>query len=246
MTVSEIATMTPPPSSERPPLAPAGKRALFDHYWETRNLPSADLRTRLRTAIVEKFLQGISGSLLDVGCGRGAVAAHFAELGFNVTAVDISPLAVRWTELQHPTIKAALLDLETEPLHGTFETILCLEMLQQVRDPVAVLTKLRDALAPGGSLIISLPNEFHLARRLSILAGRIDFGGIEDTHIKLYTPAEHRRLFAQCGLMVTRACSQSIVPARWVFGLPHRLGNCLAGCWPSLFALSSLYRLTTE
>ena len=241
-----LATRSPSAPTEQPMLAPPDKRTLFDRYWETRHLPSADLRSRLRTAVVERFLKGVKGSLLDVGCGRGAVAAHFAELGFNVTAVDISPLAVRWTELQHPTIKAALLDLETEPLQGMFETILCLEMLQQVRDPVAVLTKLRDALTPGGSLIVSLPNEFHVARRLSILAGRIDFGGIEDTHIKLYTPAEHWRLFAKCGLLVTEACSQSIVPARWVFGWPHRLGNCLAGRWPSLFALSTVYRLTTK
>jgi 2-polyprenyl-3-methyl-5-hydroxy-6-metoxy-1,4-benzoquinol methylase len=243
MTVTEVASGNRPPSVGPPPLAHPDKRAVFDHYWETRELSSADLRTRLRIAIVEKFLERTGGTLLDVGCGRGAAAANFAELGFNVAAVDISPLAVRWTELQHPTIKAAVLDLETEPLKGTYDTILCLEMLQQVRDPVAVLSRLRDALAPGGALIVSLPNEFHLVRRLAILAGRVNFGGIEDTHIKLYTPAEHRRLFDSCGLKVERAGSQSIVPPRWLHGWPHRVGNTLAGVWPNLFALSIVYRL---
>jgi len=246
VTVTEVASGNRPPSVGPPPLAPPNKRTVFDHYWETRELASADLRTRLRIAIVERFLEGTGGTLLDVGCGRGVAAAHFAELGFNVTAVDISPFAVRWTERQHPTIKAAVLDLETEPLKGTYNTIFCLEMLQQVRDPVAVLSKLRDTLAPGGALIVSLPNEFHLARRLAILAGRVDFGGIDDTHIKLYTPAEHRRLFSACGLHVHRACSQSIVPARWVRGWPHRVGNHLANHWPSLFALCTVYRLTPE
>jgi 2-polyprenyl-3-methyl-5-hydroxy-6-metoxy-1,4-benzoquinol methylase len=243
MPVADIARGHEPASPAQRTLAPSDKRAVFDHYWETRELSSADLRTRLRIAIVERFLEGTGGTLLDVGCGRGAAAAHFAELGFSVTAVDISPLAVRWTEAQHPTIKATVLDLETEPLRRTYDTILCLEMLQQVRDPVAVLSKLRDALAPGGALIVSLPNEFHLARRLTILAGRVNFGGIDDTHIKLYTPVEHRRLFDSCGLKIERAGSQSIVPPRWAHGWPHRVGNTLATDWPNLFALSIVYRL---
>jgi len=226
----------------RPALAP-DKRAVFDHYWETRDLSSVDRRTRLRIAIVEALLNGRKGRLLDVGCGRGTVAAHFAELGHQVTAIDISPLAIRWTERQNPHIKAAVLDLESEPLTGEFETILCLEVLQQVRNPVDVLAKLRDALVPGGALIVSLPNEFHLARRLAILLGRVDFGGVDDTHIKLYTPAEHRRLFAACGLRIKKSQSQSIIPPRWGDGSLHRALNPVADRFPALLALSTVYLL---
>jgi 2-polyprenyl-3-methyl-5-hydroxy-6-metoxy-1,4-benzoquinol methylase len=229
-----------------PPLAGPDKRAAFDHYWETRDLRSVDLRTRLRIAIVEGMLKGRTGRLLDVGCGRGTVAAHFAELGHNVTAVDISPLAIQWTERQHPLIKAAVLDLECEPLSGSFETILCLEVLQQVRDPKSVLAKLRDALAPHGSLVVSLPNEFHLARRLSILLGRVTFGGIDDTHLKLFTPAEHRKLFAGCGLSIEASESQSIIPPRWRDGTLHHALNPAANRLPALLALSTVYLLRSN
>lgn len=231
------------PESVPPPLAGPDKRAAFDHYWETRDLRTVDSRTRLRIAIVEAMLNGRTGRLLDVGCGRGSVSAHFAELGHNVTAVDISPLAIQWTERQHPLIKAAVLDLECEPLEGSFDTILCLEVLQQVREPVTVLAKLRDALAPDGSLVVSLPNEFHLARRLSILLGRVNFGGIDDTHLKLYTPAEHRRLFDAAGLEVERAESQSIIPPRWRDGVLHYAVNPIANRFPGLLALSTVYLL---
>lgn len=219
------------------------KRVEFDHYWETRDLRSVDLRTRRRIAIVESMLGTNRGTLLDVGCGRGTVAAHFAENGHNVTAIDISPLAVRWTERQHPVIKACVLDIENEPLNGPFDVILCLEVLQQVRHPVDVVMKMRDALAPNGGLIVSLPNEFHLARRLSILAGRANFGGIDDTHIKLYSPREHRRLFERCGLTIEMTGAQSIVPPRWLNGKLHDWTAALAQSWPSLFALSCVYRL---
>lgn len=227
-----------------PPPDPGDKRDEFDHYWETRNLRSVDLRTRRRIAIVESMLGRTPGALLDVGCGRGSVAAHFAENGYHVTAVDISPLAIRWTKRQHPVVNACVLDVESEPLPGQFDVILGLEVLQQVRHPVDVLTKMREALLPNGCVIVSLPNEFHLVRRLSILAGRINVGGIDETHIKLYTPREHRRLFERCGLTIDMVGTQSIVPPRFLNGRLHDLTAPLAQTWPSLFALSCVYRLT--
>jgi len=220
------------------------KRRQFDHYWETRNLTTTDQRTRLRLALVQSMLSHRDGLVLDVGCGRGAVAAHFAERGFDVTAVDVSPAAIEWTKRQHPAIETAVVDLETEDVAGSYDVIVCLEVLQQVRHPVDVLQRLAGALNPGGEMIVSLPSEFHLARRLAILCGRIDFGGIEDTHIKLYTPDEHRRLFAACGLVVKQSGAQSIIPPRWWRGRLHRWANRLAGRWPGLFALSVVYRLT--
>ena len=242
-------SMRPPSAHTEPP--PDTKCTAFDHYWETRDLVSLDLRTRLRVGIVERMLQAQSGdtpvagkTMLDVGCGRGSVSAHFAELGYHVTAFDISPIAVGWTEKQHPTVRAMVLDLETEPIIGSYDVILCLEVLQQVREPVAVLTKLREALTPDGTLVVSLPNEFHLARRLSILTGRISFGGIEDTHIKLFTPREHHRLFEACGLAIDREMSQSIIPPRWSGGRWHHKTRGIASRWPGLLALSTVYALS--
>ena len=220
------------------------KRREFDRYWETRNLTSTDARTRLRLALVESMLVHRRGSLLDVGCGRGVVAGYFAERDYTVTAIDISPLAIAWTHRQHPAIRTAVVDLECEPVFGTYDVILCLEVLQQVRDPASVLRRLTNALTPDGEMVVSLPNEFHLARRLAIRCGRIDFGGIDDTHIKLYTPSEHHRLFAACGLTVTGARAQSIVPPRWWRARLHQWTNPLAERLPGLFALSAVYRLT--
>lgn len=238
--IRETPEQSPRPEPKSPP---ADKPAVFDHYWETRDLCTLDRRTRLRIAIVESMLGGRSGDLLDVGCGRGMVSAHFAELGWKVTALDISPMAVEWTRRQDSRVRAEVLDLESEPIPGTHDAVLCLEVLQQVRDPAAVLRRLRDALAPGAVLIVSLPNEFHLARRLSILAGRVNFGGIDDTHIKLYTPAEHRRLFTRCGLEIDAVRVQSIIPPSWLNCRPHELCNWLAARWPSLWSLSVIYRL---
>lgn len=224
------------------PVALNDRQRYFDHYWETRQLTTVDCRTRLRIGLIDRMLDMRAGTLLDVGCGRGSAAAYFAESGFDVTAIDLSPLAVEWTRRQNHRIKTAVVDLETDPIAGQFDVVLCLEVLQQVREPVIALQKLARALTPNGELYLSLPNEFHLARRFQILRGKVDFGGIEDSHVKLYTVAEHRRLIAACGLDTVALRVQSVIPPRWWGGRLHTWCNRLAAVWPELFALSIVYK----
>jgi 2-polyprenyl-3-methyl-5-hydroxy-6-metoxy-1,4-benzoquinol methylase len=239
---SAVASREGQPASTGQTDLAADRRQYFDRYWETRQLKTVDHRTRLRIGIVDRMLTHRAGSLLDVGCGRGCVASYFAERGFDVSAIDLSPMAVEWTKRQHHKIRAAVVDLEFEPIHGRIDVVLCLEMLQQVRDPIKALSKLAAALADGGEIIVSLPNEFHLVRRLDILRGRVNFGGVEDSHIKLFTVAEQRRLLEMCGLTVTKMQTQSIVPPRWGNCRWHNLMNRLSNRFPSLFALSVVYR----
>lgn len=224
------------------PMPANDRQRYFDHYWETRQLTTVDCRTRLRIGLIHGMLEHRRGTLIDVGCGRGSTAAYFADSGFDVTAIDLSPLAVEWTRRQHHKILAAVVDLETEDVPGKFDVVLCLEVLQQVREPVKSLQKLVRSMSDGGELYLSLPNEFHLARRINILRGRVDFGGIEDSHIKLYSVVEHLRLIAACRLEVVESRVQSVIPPRWFGGRPHAWCNRLASVFPGLFALSVIYK----
>lgn len=224
------------------PVPANDRQRYFDHYWETRQLTSVDRRTRLRISLIDHMLEHRSGPMLDVGCGRGCTASYFAESGYDVTAIDLSPLAVEWTRRQHHAIHASVVDLECDPVPGRFDVILCLEVLQQVREPIIALQKLVGALNDGGELYLSLPNEFHLARRLDILRGKIDFGGIEDSHIKLYSVTEHHRLIAACGLLIEDVRVQSVIPPRWWGGHLHTVGNRMAKRVPGLLALSVIYK----
>lgn len=242
-----IASNAVTPEPKRPrlvthPVAANDRQRYFDHYWETRQLTTVDRRTRLRIGLIDRMLSHRGGTMLDVGCGRGTAAAYFAESGFDVTAIDLSPLAVEWTRRQHHKIRAHVVDLETDAVGGKYDVVLCLEVLQQVREPGKVLAKLVETLTPEGELFLSLPNEYHLLRRLNILRGKVDFGGIDDSHIKLYTVEEHQRLIALCGLVVADARVQSVIPPRWLGGRLHAWCNHLAFMLPGLFALSVIYK----
>jgi len=60
--------------------------------WDT-GAPSAELIRVLDEGLIRP------GMALDVGCGTGADAVYMAQKGFEVTAVDISPLAIERAHL---------------------------------------------------------------------------------------------------------------------------------------------------
>lgn len=214
------------------------KKAHFDRYWEERDLPKTDQRTIQRAKLAYSLTSHRNGKVLDVGCGRGGVSVFFKEQGFQVSAVDVSPQAVNLAKKLG--ISAALLDLEQEDLEGKYDLILCLEVLQFVIHPEKVLLKLKDALSTKGEIIVSLPNEFHLGRRVKILFGHPDFGGYQAPHLRLFYSGEIQRLLHDCGLTVEKTHSVSIIPPTW--GPLSKIGDLLAALLPNLFALSILVR----
>jgi len=215
------------------------KKSYFDQYWRQQPVETADPRAVQRAEAVFGLMRKREGRLLEVGCGRGVVLDFFARRGFDVTGSDISPEAVALVDRKG--YSSFVHDLEADDILDRYEIILCLEVLQQVHNPVAVLEKLKGALSDNGEMIVSLPNEFHLVSRLRVLTGSSHLGHFEHSHIRLFTPNRDRRLFAQAGLEIEEMVYLSIVPPR--MKTPERLCRPLCAWWPALFALSSVYRV---
>jgi 2-polyprenyl-3-methyl-5-hydroxy-6-metoxy-1,4-benzoquinol methylase len=212
------------------------KRDYFDRYWITRDYQRTDRRTMERAWLVWEHLARRSGSALDVGCGRGLFASFLSDQGLAVDATDISPQAVELTAQRG--VNAWVIDLEHELPEGSWDVVFCMEVLQQVRDPEGVLKRLSGVLAADGELVLSLPNEFHLPRRLRVLCGCPDLGGASDSHLKFFTPARARDLAACCGFEVREQLYTSIVPPR--LGALSALGRAAARLWPAGMALSTI------
>lgn len=212
------------------------KRDYFDRYWITRDYQRTDRRTMERAQLVWANLTRRRGRALDIGCGRGLFASFLSDQGLTVDATDISPQAVDFTAQRG--LRAWVMDIEHESPSETYQLILCMEVLQQVRDPEDVLTRLSMALTPDGELVVSLPNEFHLPRRLRILAGRADLGSPADSHLKFFTPRRAQELARSCGLAIRQCLHTSIVPpGLWPLS---DLGSVSARWWPSGMALSTV------
>jgi SAM-dependent methyltransferase len=104
------------------------------------------------------------GRALDVAAGVGRVALWLARRGLEVTAVDVSPVALGQlrgrAEAAGLSVTTRALDLESEPLpEGPWDLITCFHYLRRDLFPEMVAR-----LAPGGVLVVEIATERNLER----------------------------------------------------------------------------------
>lgn len=103
---------------------------------------------------------GTGGRALDVGCGTGRFARRLAAAGYTVDAIDPSAEVIDEARAasgtgdgdgENPRYRQA--DITTTALPaGHYDVITALASIHHV--PFATVARLRDALAPGGTLVI--------------------------------------------------------------------------------------------
>ena len=103
--------------------------------------------------LVVEFAGSVApGSALDLACGPGRNALYLAELGWRVTALDGSPVAIDLLRARaHPRIDARLVDLEATGLEiapETFDLVLSSYYLQR-----SLIPKIQAGARPGGIVI---------------------------------------------------------------------------------------------
>lgn len=142
--------------------------------------------------------------VLDVGCGFATTSAHLQKLGNDVTGIESSELAcdVAATRLAR-VIRADLLN--ADPGNEQFDVIIFADVLEHLPWPVGVLRRYLRWLAPGGSVIISLPNVGLWSVRLSHLLGRWEYeetGVLDRTHLRFFTRRSARWMIGEAELEV--------------------------------------------
>ena len=220
----------------------------YDEYWRVRDVEPARARSEGRALLALELLRTLPDlspgtdrrpRLLELGCGPGWALEKFAAAGYEARGVEISPVAVeaarsRGLEVEEKNIEGGLPG-------GEWEVLAFLEVLEHLVNPLSVLRDAKSLLAAGGCMVVSLPNEFHLLRRLAVLFGRARFGGHDDPHLHHFDGHLARRLLMDAGQTILGRRSDSLVPARRPFL------KCLSRPWaslfPGLFALSNVYLL---
>jgi SAM-dependent methyltransferase len=105
------------------------------------------------------------GRLLDFGCGGGSFLQRMHRQGWQVLGVDISPAAVARVRdgLGLPALLGSLPHPDLHP--RSFDVITMWHALEHVHRPMSVLTEAYNLLAPGGKLLVAVPNVDSLAFR---------------------------------------------------------------------------------
>ncbi|GAB3323181.1 bifunctional 2-polyprenyl-6-hydroxyphenol methylase/3-demethylubiquinol 3-O-methyltransferase UbiG [Haliea atlantica] len=139
--------------------------ALASRWWD-RNSEFRPLHeiNPLRANWIDEHSPVADSTLLDVGCGGGLLAEAMAQRGASVTGIDMgeAPLAVARIHQLESGVEvdyrqSTAEDLAAE-LPGHFDIVCCLEMLEHVPDPAAVVAACAELARPGASLYFSTIN----------------------------------------------------------------------------------------
>lgn len=145
-----------------------------------------------------------AGRVLDVGCGAGATAGGLRAAG-GTEIVGVEPQAgpaARAREVLDLVVEDSIESALAE-LQGPFDTVLCLDVLEHLAEPVVVLQDLLALARPGGHLQVSVPNARHFSLVLDLVFrgtfGYRDWGHRDDTHLRWFTRSDMRTLLERCG-----------------------------------------------
>lgn len=149
--------------------------------------------------------------ILDVGCGEGINGEYLKAQGFAQRVVGIE-FVERAANIAAKRLDAVVcadlntLDLTDHMELKGFDYILCLDVLEHLMNPWERLQALAGLLAPGGKLIVSLPNVRNW-RVLYDLGARgqweyRDAGIMDRTHLRFFTRESSIALLEQAGLQV--------------------------------------------
>ena len=139
--------------------------ALAHEFWDPRGVfkPVHALNPP-RTAYVARSVALSQRRLLDIGCGGGLLAEALARHGAHVTAIDMAPAMIEVARL-HAHDSGLAIDYQLASAEqllaqapAAFDVITCMELVEHVPSPPALLAAVAGLLHPGGDLFISTIN----------------------------------------------------------------------------------------
>jgi ubiquinone biosynthesis O-methyltransferase len=171
--------MTTPPQSTRLNLAMYDTGA--DDWWtgRTRWLRLLNNMVPPRLAYFTPIVGDWHGkSVLDLGCGGGFMAEPLARQGAHVIGVDPSGPAIEAAK-RHAEVNGLSIDYrvgtgEQLPVaDSAVDIVLCVDVLEHVRDLGAVIGEIRRVLKPGGLFLFDTINRTWLSNLVIVILGEI-------------------------------------------------------------------------
>lgn len=196
--------------------------------------------------LLDGLQQGLpirGGRVLELGSGLGANLRVLARDNQVQGVEGLRAAAERACQLGTPTHVA---DLEQDPLpwpDGSWDWVLMLDVLEHLVRPERALQQARRLLAPGGRLLVNVPNPYDWRSRWRVLRG----AGVDAPrhfpqvpawqypHLRFFRHADLLQLLQQAGFELECDCSgrqPSLPKARhW-----PRIASRIAATWPDLAA----------
>ena len=166
--------------------------------------------------------------VLDVGCGGGILAEAIAKKGATVTGIDLSEKALKVADLHSlesgVAVRYELISAEDLAAReaGQYDVVTCMEMLEHVPDPSAVVKACATLVKPGGRVFFSTLNRNPKSYLFAIIGAeyvlRLLPRGTHD-YAKFITPAELSQYGRNAGLEVEAVKGMTYNPFTKIYSL---------------------------
>jgi SAM-dependent methyltransferase len=193
--------------------------------------------------------------ILDIGCGAGGNAKALNHLGKNVDGITISEAEAE--EAKKYCANVYLHNLETglpNQVNGEYDAVICSHVLEHLCYPQALLKDIRNILAPGGTLIVALPNILYLKNRLDLFFGNFEYtdgGTMDSTHFRWYTFKSGNQLLTKNDFDVYKSTVSGHLPMPFLRRfipkyIREKLDLIVCKLWPGLFGHELIYLAHAE
>ena len=195
---------------------------LASRWWDPNSefKPLHDINP-LRIDYIRERAQLKDQKVIDVGCGGGLLSEGMAQLGAQVTGIDMgeAPLTVARLH-QHETgvqvdYQHSTAEQMAEQNAQTYDVCTCLEMLEHVPDPASVIEACAKLVKPGGQLFFSTINRNPKSYLFAIIGAeyvlRMLPKGTHDFR-KFIRPSELERWARSAGLVLKELTGMSFNP----------------------------------
>ncbi len=149
------------------------------------------------------------GKVLEIGCGTGNTLAYLKANGYCdwVGGVELFPDAAAEAISKLDKVYEGNIEEMDLPIErGSINMILCLDVLEHLIDPEAVIKKLHTYLVPGGTIIASIPNVNHYSVTFPLFfQNKWDYqenGILDKTHLRFFVRQTAINLMSCSGLKV--------------------------------------------
>ena len=185
---------------------------IADKWWDKTGefKPLHDINP-LRLDYIDQHAQLAGKTVLDVGCGGGILSESMARRGAaSVLGVDMAEQSLNTAQAHADAERVdniayrcvSVEDLAAE-MPQSFDVVTCMEMLEHVADPAAILRDIHTLLRPGGLVFLSTVNRTLPARLGAICAAEYLLNLVpQGTHQydRFIRPAELTRMVRRAGL----------------------------------------------
>ena len=174
------------------------------------------------------------GRLLDIGCGTGEFLEAATRRGWEVCGVELSARAARLARKKGLDVRCCTLS-SAPYASGSFDAVTCLDVLEHVADPLQDLQRARELLAPGGLLVMRVPNTvFHLIKTRACTALGVNDVGLQmNYHLNHFTPKTLVKTLRRCGyrtISLEVGAPETVAHAAWATPWAKRAYVQIARC----------------